>query len=86
MPGNAGLNGGIAELILSAGPVAKFVLILLGVFSIICWALIVEKWWEFRKIRRDTASFVRIFREARRFSMVYAAAKKHRESPFASRA
>ena len=28
-------------------------------------------------------SFVRIFREARRFSVVYAAAKKHRESPLA---
>ena len=65
MPGTASANGGIADLILSAGPVAKFVLILLAVFSIICWALIVEKWWEFRKIRRDTISFVRIFREAR---------------------
>ena len=83
MPGTASANGGIAELILSAGPVAKFVLIVLAVFSIICWALIVEKWWEFRKIRRDTMSFVRIFREARRFSVVYAAAKKYRESPFA---
>jgi len=83
VPGTASANGGIAELILSAGPVAKFVLIVLAVFSIICWALIVEKWWEFRKIRRDTMSFVRIFREARRFSVVYAAAKKYRESPFA---
>jgi biopolymer transport protein TolQ len=77
------MNGGIADLVLSAGPVAKFVLLLLAVFSVICWALIVEKWWEFRKIRRSTASFVRVFREARRFSLVYAAAKKHRDSPFA---
>src|SRR5262245_1448672 len=83
VPGSGGVNGGIAELILSAGPVAKFVLILLALFSVFCWALIVEKWWEFRKIRRDTTSFVRIFREARRFSAVYAAAKKHRESPLA---
>ena len=83
MPENAGLHGGIADLILSSGPVAKFVLALLAVFSIICWALIVEKWWEFRKIRRQSTSFARIFREARRFSVVYAAAKKHRESPLA---
>ena len=83
MPGTASANGGIAELILSAGPVAKFVLLLLAAFSVICWALIVEKWWEFRKIRRDTTRFLRIFREARRFSVVYAAAKKHRESPLA---
>jgi biopolymer transport protein TolQ len=83
VPGNAGLNGGIAELVLSAGPVAKFVLAVLGAFSIICWALIVEKWWEFRKIRRESVRFVRVFREAGRFSLVYAAAKKHRDSPLA---
>ena len=83
MPGSPSVNGGIADLVLSAGPVAKFVLIVLGLFSIICWALIVEKWWEFRKIRRESLRFVRVFREMRRFSLVYAAAKKHRESPLA---
>ena len=83
MPGTTGLNGGIAELVWSAGPVAKFVLAVLALFSIVCWALIVEKWWEFRKIRRESQRFVRIFREGRRFSVVYAAAKKHRNSPLA---
>jgi biopolymer transport protein TolQ len=83
LPANASLNGGIAELVLSAGPVAKFVLAVLALFSVICWALIVEKWWEFRKIRRESTRFLRVFREARRFSLVYGAAKKHRESPLA---
>lgn len=83
MPGTSYLNGGVAELVLSAGPIAKIVLSILAIFSIICWALIVEKWWEFRRIRRDSQRFVRIFRDARRFSVVYNAAKKHRESPFA---
>jgi biopolymer transport protein TolQ len=77
------MNGGIGELVLSAGPVAKFVLGVLGLFSIICWALIVEKWWEFRRISRNTERFMRLFRDARRFSVVYGAAKKHRESPLA---
>ncbi len=83
MPGNASLNGGVAELVLSAGPIAKVVLSVLAVFSIICWALIVEKWWEFRRIRRESSRFLRVFREARRFSVVYNAAKKYRESPLA---
>jgi biopolymer transport protein TolQ len=82
-PGSGSANGGIAELVLSAGPVAKFVLLLLATFSVICWALIVEKWWEFRKIRRESLRFRQIFREARRFSVVYGAAKKHRDSPLA---
>jgi biopolymer transport protein TolQ len=83
VPGNATLNGGVAELVLSAGPIAKVVLGILALFSIVCWALVVEKWWEFRRIRRDSQRFLRIFRDARRFSVVYGAAKKHRESPFA---
>ena len=65
MPGSASLNGGVAELVLSAGPIAKVVLSVLAIFSIICWALIVEKWWEFRRIRRQSARFIRVFREAR---------------------
>ncbi len=84
MPGNASLNGGVAELVLSAGPIAKVVLSILALFSIICWALIVEKWWEFRRIRKDSLRFLRIFREARRFSVVYGAAKRHRESSLAA--
>ena len=83
MPGTGSVNGGVADLVLSAGPVAKFVLLLLAIFSVVCWALIVEKWWEFRKIRRESLRFRQIFREARRFSVVYAAAKKHRDSPLA---
>ena len=83
MQGSASLNGGVAELVLSAGPIAKVVLSVLAIFSIICWALIVEKWWEFRRIRRDSARFIRVFRDARRFSVVYTAAKKYRESPLA---
>jgi len=83
LPANPSLNGGVADLVLSAGPVAKFVLVVLALFSVICWALIVEKWWEFRKIRRESTRFIRVFREARRFSLVYGAAKKHRESPLA---
>ena len=81
MPGTG--NSGAAELVLTAGPVAKFVLGLLAVFSIVCWALIVEKWWEFRRIRRESLRFRQIFREARRFSVVFGAARKHRESPLA---
>ena len=63
MPGTGSLNSSVMELVLNAGPVAKFVLLLLGLFSVVCWALIVEKWWEFRKIRRESMTFLRDFRE-----------------------
>jgi len=77
------LTGGVLDLILSAGPIAKAVLAVLAIFSIISWALIVEKWWQFRRVRRQTLAFLKVFREGRRAGVVAAAAKKLRESPLA---
>jgi biopolymer transport protein TolQ len=77
------MTGGIVELVLNAGPIAKVVLAVLAVFSIVSWALIVEKGWQFRRVRGQTLSFLKIFREGRRASAVYGAARKFRESPLA---
>ncbi len=77
------VQNGVLELVLSAGPVAKVVLgILLG-FSVISWALIVEKWWQFRRVRRQSLAFLKIYREGRREAAGHAAIKKYRESPLA---
>ena len=77
------LTSGVFELIWNAGPVAKFVLGVLLLFSVVSWALIVEKWWQLRRVRRQTLGFVKVFREGRRPSMVHSAARKFRESPLA---
>ena len=77
------LSSGVLELVLNAGPVAKVVLAILLIFSIGAWALIVEKWWQFRRVRRQTLAFMRVFREGRRPALVHAAARKFRESPLA---
>lgn len=83
MPASDTLTTGILDLVIHAGPAAKIVLAVLAVFSIIAWALIVEKWWQFRRVRRQTLSFLKVFRESRRSSVVYGAAKTFRESPLA---
>lgn len=83
MPTNGGGTIGVLDLVLNAGPVAKFVLLVLTIFSIVCWALIIEKWRQFRRVRRESFRFLRAFREGRRFSVVYGAARKHRDSPLA---
>jgi biopolymer transport protein TolQ len=74
----------ILDLVWNAGPVAKAILGVLAFFSIVSWALIVEKWWQFRRVRGQTLGFLRAFREARRPSIAQVAAKKHRESPLAT--
>ena len=83
MPTSEHFNSGVLELVLNAGPVAKFVLAILLLFSIVSWALIVEKWWQFRRVRRQTLGFVKVFREGRRPSLVHSAARKFRDSPLA---
>jgi biopolymer transport protein TolQ len=77
------LTAGVLDLIWSAGPVAKLVLAVLAIFSIISWALIVEKWWQLRRVRSQTLGFLKVFREGRRPSAVAMVAKKFRDSPLA---
>jgi biopolymer transport protein TolQ len=77
------LTAGVLDLIWSAGPVAKLILALLAIFSIVSWALIVEKWWQLRRVRSQTLNFLKVFREGRRPSAVALAAKKLRDSPLA---
>ena len=51
MPTREALTSGVLDLVLTAGPVAKAILIILALFSIVSWALIVEKWWQLRRVR-----------------------------------
>jgi biopolymer transport protein TolQ len=77
------LTAGFVELVINAGPIAKLVLAILLGFSIVSWALILEKWLHFRRIRRQTIAFLKVFREGRRPSVVHTATKKYRDSPLA---
>ena len=83
MPTREALTSGVLELVLTAGPIAKVILVTLAIFSIVSWALIVEKWWQFRRVRRQTLTFLKVFREARTPGVVQASARKLRESPLA---
>jgi biopolymer transport protein TolQ len=60
---DAGFEMGVKELILASGPVAKLVLLLLFLFSMITWAIIGAKWLIFSRARRDTMRFLRLFRQ-----------------------
>jgi biopolymer transport protein TolQ len=81
VPGQTALNSSVLELVLNAGPIAKAVLLLLAVFSLASWALIVDKWWEFRRINRETDRFRHGYREGRKLSQVYAVSRRHEASP-----
>lgn len=71
----------VLDLILSAGPVAKFVLGVLGLFSVFCWAIIFEKSFYFRRIKKEANRFLKRLKEENSFFKAYNAAIQCRENP-----
>jgi len=80
---NSGSLGTFGELIANAGLVAKAVLLILFILSVICWGIIFQKALQFRGINRATGRLLKVYRESRRFSLVASAARRLRTSPLA---
>ncbi|MEM7480315.1 MAG: MotA/TolQ/ExbB proton channel family protein [Acidobacteriota bacterium] len=72
---------GILEVFLQSGPMAKVVLAVLVIFSLLSWATIVAKALQFQRADRQSASFLQIFRKSRRFSEVANSASSLSASP-----
>ena len=83
MPTREALTSGVLDLVLTAGPVAKAILLILALFSIVSLGLMFEKWRQFRRVRRQTLTFLKTYRDARTPALVHASARKLRESPLA---
>src|SRR6202521_1839812 len=75
------VSGEIVDLVGETGPVAKVVLLLLLIFSLISWAIILSKWSVLRRGRVQSGRFVRAFRKAQRLQDVAAVADQFRPSP-----
>jgi biopolymer transport protein TolQ len=71
----------IVDLVAQSGPVAKAVLAILLVFSVVSWAIIFSKWALLRRARAQSARFVRMFRKSQRLQDVAAVADQFRPSP-----
>lgn len=74
---------GLLYMLADAGPVVKFVMLVLLFFSIITWAIIFIKFRYFRKAFRETADFTDIFWQCRTLADAFAKAKALRSSPAA---
>jgi biopolymer transport protein TolQ len=73
----------IWSIIMGAGWVVKGVMLLLLLFSVICWGIILTKAITLSRVRKDTQLFFDAFRESRKFSLLYAEAKQFTFSPLA---
>jgi biopolymer transport protein TolQ len=77
----AAVGGEIIELVGETGPVAKTVLLILLIFSLVSWSIILSKWSVLRRARVQSGRFVRAFRKAQRLQDVSAVADQFRPSP-----
>ena len=75
------IGGEIVNLVTQSGPVAKAVLIILFLFSLLSWAIILSKWAVIRRARAQSGRFVRMFRKAQRLQDVAAVADQFNPSP-----
>src|SRR6201981_3910921 len=75
------VGGEIIDLINQTGFVAKSVLLLLLMFSVLSWAIILSKWSLLRRARVQSGRFVRAFRKAQRLQDIPALADQFRPSP-----
>ena len=73
----------VVEMVLTAGIMAKFVLIVLLIFSIISWAIIFMKIRILSKIRAETEEFLELFWEERNFKKLYSVSREMEYSPIA---
>jgi len=75
------VGGEIVDLVGETGPVAKLVLLILLLFSIISWAIILAKWSLLRRARVQSGRFLRAFRKAQRLTDMAAVADQFKPSP-----
>jgi biopolymer transport protein TolQ len=75
------VGGEVVDMISNTGPVAKLILLVLLVFSLISWAIILTKWSLLRRARTQSGRFVRAFRKAQRLQDIAAVADQFKPSP-----
>lgn len=71
----------LLQFVLNVGPVAKVVLLILSIFSIVSWAIIFEKIGYFFKISRESKRFMRLFKERTGWESLHSVSRTFRYSP-----
>src|SRR2546427_2490612 len=75
------VGGEIVDLVGETGPVAKIVLLILLIFSLISWAIILSKWSVLRRARGQSGRILRAFRKAARTPAVAAGGGQFSPTP-----
>lgn len=74
-------SGGVSELLARSGPVAKGVLLILLIFSLVSWAIILYKGVALRLAFTQSETFLQVFRKSSKFSEVNSICQQLKASP-----
>ena len=83
-PDNAALQGSgsaLLEILANSSTISKAVLLILAAFSIASWGITFYKLWTFRRLQRQSATFLDVFRRSNKFSEVQAVCGSLKASP-----
>ena len=69
-------HGSLLDMVLGAGFIVQFILLMLLFFSIVSWAIIFMKYLMLRKIRKENTSFLEIYMKSNKLSEIFTASKK----------
>ena len=75
------VGGDIAQILAQTGPLNIAVFLILAAFSIASWAIVVVKLTSFRKVQRQSLTFLDAFRRSQKFSDVQAVCATLPDSP-----
>lgn len=77
-------SSSLTMLILRASPIAKFVLLVLLVFSVVSWAIIIAKYRSAKRARRHSDEFLKVFEGSSRWADLYSQTGGYGGSPLRS--
>jgi len=77
-------SSNLVDLVLRASPTAKFVLLILLVFSVISWAVILTKARATKRAQRQSIEFLKVFERSSHLQDLYASSSAFPQSPLAA--
>ena len=75
------MSDSVLTLIAESGPIGKGVMLVLLLFSVISWAIMGQKYADFKRINQDSAAFMKLFHSGADAAELYRQAKSMRTAP-----
>jgi len=76
-------QGSLFDMVINAGFVVQLVLLLLLIFSVVSWAIILMKYFNIRKIKKENEFFLNSYMKSSKLSEMFLEAKRYRNSTLA---